>query len=189
LAHALRRKLEEQARLNFTYAGVGATAVDSGIAIPRGYVVDVTSIKLGEGPEVFERAKAALRDWQQFNLNWVEAFPSDTPMRAGETVLVVARAFGLWWTNAARIVYTIDRPDSARSYFGFAYGTLPSHVEAGEERFLIEWDQKSGSVEFEITAFSRPHHLLSRIARPYVRMMQRKFASQATAAMRRAVIG
>jgi hypothetical protein len=25
--------------------------------------------------------------------------------------------------------------------FGFAYGTLPCHLVAGEERFVVEWDK------------------------------------------------
>ncbi len=90
-------------------------------------------------------------------------FPNDTPIRAGETVLVIARAGGMWWTNAARIVYVVDESDAAKSQFGFAYGTLPGHVETGEERFLIEWDRATDNVSFEILAFSRPKHLLVRL--------------------------
>jgi len=34
---------------------------------------------------------------------------------------------GVWFLNAARIVYVIDEPRR----FSFAYGTLPGHAERG----------------------------------------------------------
>ena len=71
--------------------------------------------------------------------------------------------------------------------FGFAYGTLPDHVESGEERFLIEWDQVGGAVWYDILAFSRPHHLLARLGYPYVRRVQRSFGKASASAMVRAV--
>src|ERR1041384_3183215 len=108
---SLHRTLVEQSKLDFAYSRLGATAtcatVDD-LAAPEDYVIDHTRIVLGQGSAVFERAKAALRRWQQFRLGWLEVFPEDAAIRPGETVLVVARAFGLWWTNAARIVYVVD---------------------------------------------------------------------------------
>ena len=76
---ALRRFLAAQRELPFTYGAVGATAE----APPAGYVVDRTRIKLGEGEPMFRSAIAALRRWEQFNLGWVEAWPSDAPIRKG----------------------------------------------------------------------------------------------------------
>jgi uncharacterized protein (UPF0548 family) len=211
-ATALRRTLASQSALEFTYPNVGATALlplplDKGrgegtsaprstFSLPPSYTIDHTRIDLGRGQEVFDRAKAALARWQQFQLGWLEAFPSDTSLRAGETVLVIARAGGLWWSNAARIVYTIDTAieesvgnasdGTTIARFGFAYGTLPQHVESGEERFLIEWDHATGTVHFDILAFSRPRHLLVRLNRRRARAMQRRFAAEASAAMKRA---
>src|SRR3954454_16218468 len=127
-SESLRRILESQARLDFTYSAVGATATDG--PMPPGFAVDHTRAVLGHGAEVFGRAQSALRRWEQFRLGWLEAFPADTPLRAGETVVVVARILGLWWTNAARIVYTIDEPAVPLARFGFAYGTLPGHAES-----------------------------------------------------------
>ena len=135
-AESIRRFLTAQAKLPFTYAAVGATAETP----PAGYVVDRTRIKLGEGEAVFRSANAALRRWEQFRLGWVEAWPPDTPIQPGEVVAVMGRAIGLWWLNACRIVYVVDESGPIRK-FGFAYGTLPGHVESGEERFLIEWDR------------------------------------------------
>ncbi len=52
------------------------------------------------------------------------------------------------------------------SRFGFAYGTLPGHVESGEERFLVEWDRGDDAVWYDILAFSRPNHVLTRLGYP-----------------------
>ena len=76
-----------------------------------GLCVDHTRIKLGEGEEVFMRAKAALGRWEQFRLGWVEAWSPETPIQTGEVVAVIARNLGLWWLNACRIVYVVDEEE------------------------------------------------------------------------------
>ena len=202
-AATLRRTIAAQSTLPFSYAEVGATGSlpHSPLPIPASYTVDHTRVELGAGSDVFERAKSALTRWRQFQLGWLEAFPDGTPIRTGETVLVIARAGGLWWTNAARIVYTVDtelplplgegRGEGAlpTSRFGFAYGTLPGNVEMGEELFLIEWDRATARVHFDILAFSRPRHFLVRLNRRRARAMQKQFAAEAAAAMRAAALG
>jgi uncharacterized protein (UPF0548 family) len=132
------------------------------------------------------RARAALEGWRQFDLGWVEAWPKVTPIRPGEAVAVVARAAGLWWLNAGRIVYAVDEAGPVTK-FGFAYGTLPDHVGSGEERFLIEWDRGDKSVWYDILAFSRPPHLLARLGYPMVHRTQKRFGRESGAAMIRAV--
>ena len=77
---------------------------------------------------------------------------------------MIARVFGLWWVNACRIVYRLDGHDASRRY-GFAYGTLPGHVEQGEERFMVEWDQED-NVWYDLRAFSRPRYWLVRLGYP-----------------------
>ena len=179
---ALRRFLAAQAQLPFTYEAVGATAETP----PAGYVVDRTRIKLGEGEPVFRSAIAALRRWQQFQLGWVEAWPSDTPIQKGEVVAVMGRAIGVWWLNACRIVYVVDETGPI-SKFGFAYGTLPGHVESGEERFLIEWNQADDAVWYDILAFSRPNRFSARLGYPVVRRLQKRFGRDSAASMLKAV--
>jgi uncharacterized protein (UPF0548 family) len=183
-ADTIRRFLAEQAELPFTYAAVGATATTP----PTGYAVDRTRIKLGEGQPVFRSAIAALRRWEQFRLGWVEAWSPDTPIRPGEVVAVMGRAIGLWWLNACRIVYLVDESGPI-CRFGFAYGTLPGHVESGEERFLIEWDEDTDAVWYDILAFSRPNHVLARLGYPVVRRKQKRFGRDSAAAVFRAVHG
>ncbi|MBY0399342.1 DUF1990 domain-containing protein [Myxococcota bacterium] len=181
-AESMRRFLTEQAVLDFSYSAVGATATTP----PAGYVVDRTRIRLGEGEAVFHSAKAALQRWEQFRLGWVEAWSPDTPIKPGEVVAVMGWAIGMWWLNSARIVYVVDESGPI-SKFGFAYGTLPGHVESGEERFLIEWDRADDSVWYDILAFSRPNHILIRLGYPIVRRTQKRFGRDSAASMLRAV--
>ncbi len=181
-AESIHPFLAAQAKLPFTYTAVGATAGTP----PLGYVVDRTRIKLGEGEPVFRLAIAALRRWEQFHLGWVEAWPSNTLIQSGEVVAVMGRAIGIWWLNACRIVYVVDEQGPI-SRFGFAYGTLPGHVESGEERFLIEWDRGDDGVWFDILAFSRPNHFLTRLGYYAVRRLQKRFGRDSAASMLKAV--
>src|SRR5262249_25934505 len=103
-AGRLRDFLAAQSKPGLTYPAVGATAA----VPPAGYVVDRTRIKLGEGAGVFAAAKAALERWKHFRLGWVETWPPETPIQAGQVVAVIARLFGLWWLNACRIVYVVS---------------------------------------------------------------------------------
>jgi uncharacterized protein (UPF0548 family) len=181
-ADHLRGLLAAQRALPFTYGAVGATAGTP----PEGYVVDRTRIRLGEGEPVFRAAVGALKRWEQFNLGWVKAWPPDTSIQEGEVVAVMGRAVGVWWLNACRVVYAVDEAGPI-SRFGFAYGTLPGHVESGEERFLVEWDRADDAVWYDVPAFSRPNHPLARLGYPLTRRTQRRLAHDSAAAMRKAV--
>jgi uncharacterized protein (UPF0548 family) len=181
-AESIRPFLEAQAKLPFTYLAVGATAGTP----PVGYIVDRTRIKVGVGEPAFYSAIAALRRWEQFRLGWVEAWSPDTPIQPGEVVAVMGRAIGLWWLNACRVVYVVDE-SGPTTKFGFAYGTLPGHAESGEERFLIEWDRGDNSVWYDILAFSKPNHFLTRLGYPVVRWTQKRFGRDSAASMLRAV--
>jgi uncharacterized protein (UPF0548 family) len=181
-AATIGKFLAVQAGLDLTYPAVGATASGP----PPGYVVDHTRIQLGEGEKVFAAAKAALERWDHFRLGWVETCPPDIPIKVGKVVAVLARNLGVWWLNACRIVYVVDE-DGPVQRFGFAYGTLPDHAESGEERFLAESDQATGSVWYDVVAFSRPRHLLARLGYPWTRRVQKRFAWDSAAAMVKAV--
>ena len=179
---SIRRILSEQAKLDFSYSPVGATAHTP----PAGYVVDRTRIELGAGESVFLAAKAALQRWEHFRLGWVEPWPPETPIQSGEVVAIMAWTAGLWTLNCCRIVYVVDEAGPIKR-FGFAYGTLPGHVESGEELFQIEWDQNTNSVWYDILAFSQPNHVLTRLSYPLVRHTQKRFGRDSAAAMFRAV--
>ncbi len=181
-ADSIRSFLKVQATLPFSYAAVGATAHTP----PAGYVIDRTRVRLGTGESTFFAAKAALERLDQFRLGWVEAWSPGNQIQPGELVAVMGRAVGLWWLNACRIIHVIDESDPIHR-FGFAYGTLPGHVERGEERFLVEWNPADDSVWYEILAFSRPNHILTRIGYPLVRRKQKQFGRDSAAAMLQAV--
>lgn len=179
---SIHQFLTAQGKFDLSYAAVGATAATP----PAGYVVDHTRAKLGEGEAIFTAAKDVLAKWRQFDLGWLEAWSPDTQIKTGVVVAVLARAIGLWWLNACRIVYVIDEAGPITK-FGFAYGTLPDHAGSGEERFLIEWDRGDDCVWYDILAFSRPRHVLVRLGYPMVRRTQKRFGRESAAAMLRAV--
>jgi len=174
----IREILESQRTAGFSYTEVGATRTSPA----PGYNVDHERCLLGRGPEVFERARNAIQRWEMFHNGWTNLCWPDAPIESGITVAMLADYLGLYSLNFCRIVYVIDEP---RKY-GFAYGTLPDHVEAGEERFLVEL-LDDGSVWFDLLAFSRAQHVLAKIASPLVRSLQRKFRRDAGRAMERAV--
>jgi uncharacterized protein (UPF0548 family) len=174
----VHRFLDRQRNLPFTYAAVGATRTGPG---PAGFARDHNRQRLGTGATVFAEACDALRRWQMFPPPLTTIEPAGAPIAAGEVVAVIAHALGLWWLNAARIVYVIDEPRR----FGFAYGTLPGHVERGEERFSVEW-LGDNTVWYDLLAFSQPRYWGARLARPLARQLQRRFARLSKAAMRAA---
>jgi uncharacterized protein (UPF0548 family) len=180
---AVRRFLSSQKDLPFSYGEVGASRKD---APPRGYAVDRYRVKLGEGPEAYRRAKEALGAWRQFDLGWVRLLPPDTPIEVGTTVGVLARHYGFWSLNSARIVYLIEESGEVER-FGFGYGTLPGHGERGEERFSVEWRREDDAVHYDVRAFSRPKHPLAWLGYPLARMLQRRFARDSKRAMVEAV--
>ena len=173
-AETIRQFIESQSHLPFSYSQTGATQTQP----PPGFTVDHNQIRLGEAKQTFDRAVAALKGWRQFELGWVTVVPKSLPLEVGTTVAVQAKTCGVWSLSACRIVYVIN--DARR--FGFAYGTLPDHVECGEERFTVEW-RPDDSVWYDILAFSRPRHPLVKIALPLVRKWQKAFARESLAAM------
>ncbi len=184
----------------FSYREVGDSRDDT--ARPSGYNVDHNRAQLGRGEEDFEAACAALRAWRMFPAPWTRISPAHAPLRVGQVIAMQAHALGAWWLNACRIVYVLDeRAAGATSAvgasgitgenpvvrrFGFAYGTLPAHVEQGEERFSVEL-RADGGVWYDLRAFSRPRYWPVRLAKPLARRLQLRFVRESQAAMRAAV--
>jgi uncharacterized protein (UPF0548 family) len=179
----IRSFIAVQQAAPFSYSQVGATATTP----PPDYTLDHNRVCLGTGRATYDRATAAVRRWQMFNLSWVALCWPDAPIEIGSTVAVLAQALGLWSLNACRIVYVTEEKGEIEK-FGFAYGTLPDHAERGEERFQIEWRHEDDTVWYDILAFSRPHQLPAKIARPYTRALQKRFAAGSKQAMLRAVM-
>lgn len=148
-------------------------------ALGRKYNYDENRILLGMGSGVFIHAKTALRQWQMFPKPWTSIAPEQAPIRTGQKVGVFFRLLGCWWWNSSEIVYTINEPQQ----FGFAYGTLPGHVEQGEERFMVEM-MANGEVWYSIKAFSRPAYWFVWLMSPYARSQQRRFVRNSMAQMK-----
>lgn len=167
----------EQAALPFAYEHVGSTRGER----PEGMTRDENRVVLGRGEEVWTRARESIRAWRMFDLGWIEIHERTAPIAVGTTVAILVRAVGSWSLNAARVAYVVDE----RERFGFGYATLPEHVECGEERFVV-LRGADGTVDYEIVADSRPSHVLARIGHPLARALQKRFARESLAAMRRA---
>jgi uncharacterized protein (UPF0548 family) len=175
--------LAAQSKLPFSYPEVGASRSSSP---PAGYPLNRYRGKLGAGEETFSHAVAAVQSWEMYSLSWTRLYWPHTPIREGEVVAVLAKHLGFWSLNACRIIYTLDEEGRLRRY-GFAFGTLPGHMEEGEERFTVEWDRESGVVWYELFAFARPKPLLAKIGYPLVRSIQRRFAVDSFRAIKEAI--
>lgn len=172
----LQAFLAQQQKLPFTYSQHSASQNKEQVP---GFDNDYQRVTIGKGRADFERAKLAVRSWQMFPNSWTRILPENAPIEPGTTVAMYAHLFGFWWRNACRVLYTIEQPDR----FGFAYGTLPGHVECGEELFLVGIDP-DGAVWYELRAFSRPRHWSARLAYPLVRYLQARFRRDSGTQMR-----
>lgn len=159
--------LETQSILACTYDAEGQTKTNA--TIPK-YDNDFIKLKIGKGEADFVKAKTAIQNWQMFPKSWTRILPANAPIKKNVTIAMNAHFACLWWRNACKIVYVIDEPNQ----YGFAYGTLPGHIESGEELFLVSKDN-IGNVYYEIKAFSKPRHWLSKIGYPLVRLLQARF--------------
>jgi len=147
--------------------------------------LDEEVVVIGRGEMDFERARAALIAWKQFDIGWVEVFPREAPVAVGTVVAVLIRHLGFWSLNGCRVLYSVGcLNDVAR--FGFAYGTLTNHAEAGEELFEVFIDPQTDEVMYRIRATSWPRATLARLGQPIVRVLQARFRRHSAAAMKRA---
>ena len=186
---ALERVLERSHTLS--YPEVGATHPDTANVAAqlrgspdflRGYLTDHHYTYIGHGDALFTRGAQALRDWQMYRLPWLSLYPALPALVPGTRAGALARHFGFYSFNPFATVYTLGRPGRV----AFAVGTLPGHAVAGEERFMLE-QRPDGSVWFDLLAFSKPAHWLTRAAYPVARQQQKRFAPGAYRALQKAV--
>jgi uncharacterized protein (UPF0548 family) len=136
--------------------------------------------RLGEGLATYRRAVEGLQTWRAHGVAGIGVYPSEEPVRRGDTVVVTLGARFLALAAPCRVVAVIDEP----ARWGFTYATLPGHPEQGEESFVVGLEA-DGSVRFRIDVVSRPGDRLVRLAggagraaqaagsRAYLRALQR----------------
>jgi uncharacterized protein (UPF0548 family) len=173
--------LRDSEGLPLSYSPVGI--VNEGTARFR---IDEKAVAIGRGRDDFQRARDALMNWKQFDIGWVETFPRHAPVAVGTVVAVLIRHLGFWSLNGCRVVYLVSGSDDERR-FGFAYGALTNHAEAGEELFEVFLDPRTDEVMYRIRATSRAQTMLARVGQPVVRVLQARFRRQSAAAMARAI--
>jgi uncharacterized protein (UPF0548 family) len=181
----IRALLASSADLPLNYPEVGATAGTP----PGGYTVDHHRCAIGQGEAAFGRAAGALRGWRMYPAEWIRICWTDTPIEPGALVGTLVRVLGVWTLNACRILRVIEETEGSVQRFGFVWGTVRGHAEAGEERFLVEWDRDSSVVEYEILAFSRAEHPFAKLGHPLLRRLQGRFFADSRRLMQEAAGG
>ena len=172
------RFLRESQDLPLSYGPIGIVRTNT-----ARQDLDEVTVTIGRGQADFERARAALLAWKQFDLGWVETFPRHAPVAVGTVVAVLIRHLGFWSVNGCRVLYIVGRSgDGAR--FGFAYGTLTNHAENGEELFEVFVDPRTEDVMYRIRAISWPQATLALLGQPVVRALQERFRKHSVAAMK-----
>lgn len=159
------------------YSGVGATLRGQQ---PAGYHHDRYEARLGDGDETWDRAVAGLKDWEPHRGSGLTVV-ADGAIATGTDVVLVAPLPVGFAVAACRVVGLIEDRDT----WGFAYGTLPTHPEEGEELFVVR--RRDAVVTFEVVALSRPRHPLARLAGPIARGLQVRATRRYLAAMEAAV--
>jgi len=129
---------------------------------------------LGLGADDFAAAVDLLRAWAPQRHLGATLHPAGAAVAEGETVLVELRKGPAAVIAPTRIVAVIDEPGRR---FGFAYGTLPGHVEKGEESFLVELQGDAGDPEAPVVGTvavdAALGTLAARLAAPVVYLVQR----------------
>jgi uncharacterized protein (UPF0548 family) len=176
--NVIDRFLRESQDLPLSYAPIGIVRTQTG-----SQDLDELAVAIGHGQADFERARAALLAWKQFDIGWVQTFPRHAPVAVGTVVAVLIRHLGFWSLNGCRVLYSVGSPgDVAR--FGFAYGTLTNHAESGEELFEVFIDPRTEEVVYRIRATSSPQATLARFGQPTVRALQKRFRDHSAVAMK-----
>ena len=156
--------LEAQLReAKLTYDQVGSTSS----VLPVGYHHLNRRMNIGIGTAQFGNAAQALLGWQMHLNSRLQVATSSLKVETDAVVMLRFRAGPVILNAPCRVVYVIDEPNRQ----GFAYGTLPGHPESGEEAFVIKRADDE-TINFIITAFSRPASGLAKLAGPLGRLAQ-----------------
>jgi len=167
----VERRLAAARQAEVTYDHVGSTLAPERWPDRRPHVRQRV---LGLGAEDFAAAADRVRAWAPQRHLGATVHPADPPIVEGTAVLVELRKGPLAVVAPTRVVAVIDEPGRR---FGFAYGTLPGHVESGEESFLVELQGDPGDPEAPVVGTvsvdAVPATLVARLGAPLVHVVQR----------------
>ena len=158
-------------------------SISGGLA--RGFAHDQSRTSIGRGEDAFEAAKREFEQWAMFDLGWVWVVNPAASIATGQVVAVDVCTFGLWSLNLSRIVDVLD----TGGLFGFIYATTAMHGAHGEESFLLELDESTGDVWYELEAVSHPQNALARLGFSVTRSFQRRFARDSHRRMQAEAVG
>jgi uncharacterized protein (UPF0548 family) len=167
----LRRLFAAAEQAELSYDHPGSTLREGSIpgVADRSFALDVR----GD----LASAAAALRRWVPHDGIRARIHPAEAPIEVGTTLLVVAPFGPFEMAVPDRIVAVVEEP----ARFGFAYGTLAGHAEAGEELFLAE-QVAPGRLRLTVRVHARPATLPARVAAPLVTFLQKVAARRYLAA-------
>jgi uncharacterized protein (UPF0548 family) len=149
---------------DLTYPEIGATRHEP---LPARYNHLHHRARIGFGADDFTRAGEAVMTFAMHRAAGAGIRTEAGRARPGVRLTVVLGPFRV----PCEVVYTVEEPNR----IGFGYGSLPGHVERGEESFVVERDTR-GDVWFRVTAFSKPARWPTIIGGPVAVMFQRGYA-------------
>ncbi len=155
---------ERLRRLGYGYPGVGATREHR---VPAGCRSRHSRVVAGDGRARFEQLAEELLSWGLHRRAGLVMQVSDTRVAPG-VVSVAGLPIGPVLIKApCRVVYLVTE----RNRVAFAYGTLPGHPLAGEERFEVAVGDDD-VVWFDLRLFSRPATRPARLGGPVTTAFQ-----------------
>ena len=149
---------------DLTYPEVGGTRR---VPLPAGYDHLHYRTLIGTGGQAFTCAADAVLSFRMHRAAGLTVHADLDRAAPGVRLTIGVPKFGV----PCEVVYAIEEPSRA----GFGYGTLPGHLERGEEAFVVERDAED-QVWFRIVAFSRPARWPAILAGPLSQLGQRGYA-------------
>jgi len=136
------------------------------------------SVMVGHGRSVFDDAVQNLKYWRVHERAGLTVTPRGVEVRESTDVILLMKLLIGYVTVSCRVVSVTQSKDQ----WGFTYGTLPHHVERGEELFLVAL-APDGAVTFTVRAMSRPGHFLTKVGAPVAQLIQRTATNKYLQAM------
>ncbi|MEV4876592.1 DUF1990 family protein [Streptomyces cyaneofuscatus] len=163
-----------------TYPEVGATRLGP---LPQGYHHLHHRTRVGQGPDDFAAAGAAVTEWRMHRASGAGIEASAARAEPGASVRVSLGVGRIRLAAPCEVIWTAYAEEGRT---GFGYGTLAGHPENGEECFVVDLAD-DGTVWFTVMAFSRPAAWYARLAGPLVPPVQLWYARRLGRTLRRLV--